>query len=1590
MKVTCLNTNSPRVKKLLETIPVGALTSLMESMPSESTNVDILQEYAKKNPLMPMESFSDMLEHLKKTGIITRFKDNWLIKRTEDASNTGIFIGNTEDVAKLSNVQGRNIRKLNTQNQIFKDKYNFDLVDMKPYGKSVKVTFNPMAIQILNNLERNKTPILDKVDLVKGDSAALLDSYFEGEPNNDTTTILQRLAQSDSKLAPLAKNLLKYNINTRIILVDTDSLSQNDIPGLEQIEGGKTVGGYDSKTDTIYIAKNAKFKYTPEATVLHEIIHSLTMHYLKSDNEEAIEMKKLFNHVKQFESQFKDTYPLKNVDEFIVGVFTNHQFIRDLKKIPPMEGSKNYANLWEELFDYFKNLFNMTKQNSSAFEQIFAAGSQIIKANSDYNVPFNGEDRILLDSYTSEQLQAVKNFDTLNSKTTLNEEDHTYSVDGANTKGFKSASTEAKGNIQRKQWRIKTDEQLTLEEFYQRTGTLLHAMQAEVTRKAFPEANRHLTEMEIPAELASVYAAIEKNLESLIAEAKEKGSVLRAETFVANTEMKKYGTIDLLEITHDGKYAIYDLKTRYTSDSAARTRLHKIEEWSTQLSIYNDILTKGDPNFGILPGKVETSKVFETQIKTDKLGNISKISNFNVVAPTFLRTADSKLNELITKLINEIRNLESNKFLTETQRIHNEALLKSKIQLVQDLQLKQNVQTLLDSAFNDLIHIANIIEEKELLKDENETNNLRQTLELYKNLPSFIEKNKLPQKMQDRLSLIEGKASDLFRRLETLSKEVVSSEADRQGVGGIAVNFIDGIFTAVKDIGSFFQWTMGVSNIDNPLVATGYRVLTEAQAKIRSKMQGLAEKLDDAIKEYKKATGNSNYDLMIQQDKNGKYTENLVGEFQHEFWVEKNKATGKNDAEWFNENVNYNPEKYEEAYNKQKNTLDAFEKTKREQIKADLMFNGMNEGPLLEESVEEHYNEFRKTVMDNWIRQNKGDLSAYFTPKTKWKDSKWIDIKEGKYKGSAIEKFYDLHKEYIQMAADISPEHIKENFIANFSSDFIENSTRLGLLGAIKGNWSGLFNNLEVGGDENTYGKVNSFTGETVHTLYIPGISQLRDGNKSMDLGKNLFMFMEGIFRYQEMSAVEETVLSVRELVRNASYIKLDVLGKPILKGGQPMKEEKPHSKTAEVFDAYIDAVLYNKKRDTDSGFLITGNGFTQALGLLGKGDEKKISYAKVVDKLLHYTMLRNLAFNMYAPMVNTLSGTSMMYMTGAGGVDYNAKDLTWAIGMATLGKTNSPTPEALKARLIMEWLGLEANEFVKDKTAKFSSNRLESVINDYNGLSWMRSSENVMHMAGALAMLKSGKHLYNWDDFQVIDGKLTNTKSDDIITRENFRQKVIRVNSRNVGNMNQDDFVLAKRYILGRMLMQHRNWLPSLWTERFGGKRFDYVLERDVEGRYLAAARVVKEIATSGKKFSELTPVEKEAFKNAMTEATIIATIGLLLFALGGMDDDKKKDAWYRYTHKVTRRVLGELYFFADPTFASQYQILTSPAASVSTIQTAGRLIRDTWREGMSDYYDDPKHTKKMAKPMKQLGNMLPPVGQIRRFIDDLYSSDK
>ena len=1560
MEESCININNKIVKDLAE--------ELKESVAVVAAKIAVWQRFNGENKIPTAKNLQFEPQLLVYSNNKELYKEYNLVNALGEIKTQVPVTATTREAVKLKETMDNWLKTLNKS-----PNYTF-IPRSTPSGTKILMFTKEQEVKPSS---KQQLSLFNEQSRVNVKDPKLESKYFSDSKTTTSLDILDKIAKSNHPLNKLAEKLKKY---AAINNVNIELVNKIKAEGLQDFAAAV----YYPIGNNIEILKSASFRGVgSETSILHEILHSLTSNGLRNGDSQIVkDFDALYQHAYKNlpiwnEETKTGNYALKNIDEFIVALFTDAQFIKDLQVIAPLNKQKDYKNLFEEIFDYILSLVRITK-NNSLYHQAFAVATNIIEEQSVTprkveSVGYNArvEDAAFFADMQSVNLQGiiVDNFDKLQTKVSLNNNE--YSIEGFLDKIWKRASSVAKKTIQNRSNSLKTEEEISRDNTRLQAGTIIHGIQANLIKKAFPEANKHIEEFKVDPELMYITEVVARQLAPIIEKAKERGSVMKAEVFVANSASSIAGTIDLLEITKDGTYYVYDLKTRYEDDYTTKRRYEKIKEWTGQTNQYKEILEKGDSTLGIKPGKVEGTYIIEMEIKPknkyvststnytytgtneDRVNAFLRnreIKNVRIVAPKFLKTPVNKINDLIDRLYLQIDALALKTPKTELERETNDALMASKLELVQELQLKADTKNL-------IIHVQTELGAMEKLIDNNlieDAEDILAQLEIYSNLSSFVD---ITKENADTIMMLQGKAAFLRGKVLSIDRDIIQQAAEKTGVQG----FVSDIFAAVKDISWFKKKTLGVSHIDNPLVATAFRTYTTAMSKARTSLQTLANQVKTASDAYKKFVGTNDFSLIIE---NGR----LIDKYSPEFYKQYHNAKDRNNFEWFKQNVDFDKEKYETKRDAKLKLLEDDRDNNLRKLK--LLNPEFTEAELVKALS---YQE--KSVMLKWDTENKGNLSKYYIPKDIWKNPKYTAIKEGQYKDTPVEEFYDLYTSVMGKANELFPEHISKTFIANFSKNFIEKTATNSLLGAIKGNWSGILDDLTIKYDENLYGEINSATGQPIDRLFVPGLNNVQD--KSLDLGVSLFKFMEGIYRYEELSEVENVIKGVQRQLRGGKTKATDALGKDLPEGLVGDKNLVVNN-TADAYDEWVKSAFYKQTREQEGGFEIKGNGFTSLIGILDKGDTKKIEYARLMDVVLRYTSLRNLGFNMYSPIVNAFGGSANMYMSGAGGQDYTGKNLTRALSLVTAGKLNLTNPDAIKAKLIYEYFAIEQSDINRDVANELSNRVISKLTTKYNSMTLMRESENILQRAGLIAMIDSGLHSFKWDDFKVVNGKLE--VQADAFTKEQFRQKAIRVNAMNLGGVNPDDLASAKRTIVGRMLMQHRNWLPALYYNRFGKKQFDYVLERDIEGRYRTAVRLYKALFSKSLA-STLTPYEQANLKSAKVEATLLLAVGLMLMALRSVDDDDKKETWYKVSNKIMTRGFGELTFFADPTLSSQWQILLSPAASISTLTEAGLFLKSIWKETTST----DEETLKRNKPLKKAVKMIPLFNKMDSFLEDL-----
>lgn len=139
---------------------------------------------------------------------------------------------------------------------------------------------------------------------------------------------------------------------------------------------GKYAAAYNPETDTVALFRPA----SSERNVLHELMHAATMKALEKNGLAAMQMRKLFEHVKK-SGKLKGMYGMENVDEFIAEAFSNPKFQQALKKVSDPVGSTGLKSAWHWFVRVVRGILGLKQGSQDALSQALDIGLGVMREN---------------------------------------------------------------------------------------------------------------------------------------------------------------------------------------------------------------------------------------------------------------------------------------------------------------------------------------------------------------------------------------------------------------------------------------------------------------------------------------------------------------------------------------------------------------------------------------------------------------------------------------------------------------------------------------------------------------------------------------------------------------------------------------------------------------------------------------------------------------------------------------------------------------------------------------------------------------------------------------------------------------------------------------------------------------------------------------------------------------------------------------------------------------------------------------------------------------------------------------------------------
>lgn len=442
--------------------------------------------------------------------------------------------------------------------------------------------------------------------------------------------------------------------------------------------------------------------------------------------------------------------------------------------------------------------------------------------------------------------------------------------------------------------------------------------------------------------------------------------------------------------------------------------------------------------------------------------------------------------------------------------------------------------------------------------------------------------------------------------------------------------------------------------------------------------------------------------------------------------------------------------------------------------------------------------------------------------------------------------------------------------------------------------------------------------------------------NKIKDKGELLKDFSSAIqhlagtaINYEAMNSIKDTVEFMADFIKDQEVAagknnkSLDMVEDTGIRVYKQLKAFANNSNTIGIVDGFIDKYLY--------GVTIKDTG----------------KYHNLLRNLLAYTSVKSLAVNVKGAISNYLVGELQMLIE-AGAIEfYNPIDYAWAhkkvFGDNTVGSvgrimdfiTNNTNSKSVLLAQIFDPLN---ENFSEQQHQRYYRGPLRHLLGkDFTFIGY-GAGEHLTHFVTMYAILHNTKVKINGETKTLYDvfsvGNKVDGNSELIIDKnatyindegqevpidnaflEKIRKRIRYTNQTMHGAMNEEDKGLIHQHMVGRFVMNLRQWMVEHYSRRYRGSHYDATLGEYREGFYNTASRFVYAWVGDIFRFqresmlhwNEMNSMQKANVRRALSELTVLASLLTLSFALGE-PDDHKKEFWMRMWIYQTKRAITDV----------------------------------------------------------------------------------
>ncbi len=1181
-------------------------------------------------------------------------------------------------------------------------------------------------------------------------------------------------------------------------------------------------------------------------------------------------------------NQYKGNKAYRNEDGTINFTKIKKEAIGKLIALHVIEqerGSENEVKLtsamnwWSKVLDFIKNIFS--KSTTNPFSKIASKiRDQDTSDLEDSNIKEQG-DFYQLDDSLSKLDQDQSRIQLDNSIDPVSQQKrHIYTYDGEQAKGSVTSVYVDKWLKKIFKSDNRSDQQKETDLLKAEYGDTIHDEMQNIT-KSWTNPDGTLRDTQTPHEIVTtkpIYDKLNQYVQDLMSLYPE-GTIFKSETKIYDKKTKIAGSIDFLAIQPDGKVDVYDWKSQEIGKQQDDLKQYKTPMYRIQLENYRKILQLeyGFQDFG---------KVRAIPIKTEFIYNKGKIATLrdieigdinpsnipdekNYLLPVTLKnetTGSEDLDTLIEKL-HGIYDKISNTRYTKDEIYKKREELAQLGNALRDLQLRNKVDRLIELGLlefnkynerikNNTLSGKDIQESRKILQVFNQSGNF--LYELMQDLQRAAKETEDPQaltaynEMKDKFLSMTARTGKLISDIEKYNNKEAIKLGEQAGV--------EKLLDPEAPIGAINGLFASLSKITQKSFRTFSSMLRKAQNIRDSKFDTMASELHTHkanFEKYIKQKGLSvekGIEMILNTDEKGKWTGNFLNVYKSEFYKNKESAIKTGDSKWMLENLEFDDERYKEQEAKQ---IDFFNSV------------GYSIDPLKNKAlVEAKIKEWKE--YNNVLTATGGiNKLALMNPNNKflrandsWQTDKWKEL--NKPENKPVKDMYDYFQSMIRYSE-------KLGMLDKYSPGFIPSmfATKVDQLvfGDIKDifNNNGFFDKLEVDSGSQYTPEVDPTDGTIINRIPVYFTRDMgekqEDGTydytkKSRDLFKVFATWGAHMYNYEAMEHIEDTAMVLLEAEKNKKSLVVDRWNNVVIKGGK-VEAVDNNDRNAKLLENVVNFYLYDK---------ITGYGSDVKFKV--PFTSKEYSLTKTVSSAIQFFGFKTLALNPISGTSQFVGGTGNALFMAKKGIFFTTN--TWAKGMymATSDK---------KSQAAIHWANVHLEGNKNHTIADLSLSTANRVVSKDSAYIIQRYADAAVQNPVTVAMMLSHmvvdgnivdinqyvKDKYNYndefynlskEDRKTVQDKIdsevrdlqennnlikTGTLDDhghfthpeinkDSDAMSNFRNKVMDVNKKILGNVSREDINGIRTTMLGMSLMQFRNWIPDMMEERLSGLKYD------------------------------------------------------------------------------------------------------------------------------------------------------------------------